>query len=133
MELALLVWLVMTVIPAINGIGVFATVTSAIVGTITAFCWVLMSERERKESTAGFLGAKTYLKWALPIALIAALVPDKETSWYIIGAYAAQTVATSEFAGEVAGEGKELLLELIQKARAEVGKIDLPVKVEKVK
>lgn len=133
MELALLVWLVMTVIPAINGIGIFATATAAIGGGIALLCWLFMDSREQRENAEGFRGVKTYLKYALPVALLAALLPDKETSWYIIGAYAAQTVATSEFAGEVAGEGKEILLELMQKARAEVGKIELPAKVGKAK
>lgn len=127
MTLALIVWLVMTVIPAINILG---WLSIAILTAATLLCllaWADTSDNrpnlqaERYQRLKGFL---KHYRWAIPLAIFISLVPSEKTTWYMVGAYAAESAVTSETAGELGAAAKDMLLELMNKAKAEIGEVD---------
>lgn len=123
MTLALIVWLVMTVIPAIKIIGY------CIVGIVLAAILVLLIEwsatfGDAPDEWDRVKKACKHLKWALPLLIVTSLVPGTKTAWYMVGAYAAETAVTSEVAGELGGAAKDMMLELMKKAKQEIGEVD---------
>lgn len=120
MMLALVVWLVMTVFPAIGWMGFVAGIVAA--GYIFLFGFVCMvtsdskSERETHEFCKRRLKSKVW-KVLLIVWVVGMLTPSKETSWYMVGAYATQTIAQSDTAQELAGDGVDVLKALMKKAK----------------
>lgn len=120
MTLALIVWLVMTVLPAM--IAAKSTVLG--IGGVTLFvCSLIWLVSEGEYDTPIKIWLKQ-LKWSLPLLIVLSIVPDSKTAWYMVGAYTAETVVTSEVAGELGGAAKDMMLELMKKAKQEIGEVD---------
>lgn len=112
MTLALIVWLVMTALPGLADLGIglaFGFGVLLVVGGITAI--------DYGSSNAILEWTKKHLKWAIPVMLLALFTPNKETAWYMVGAYAAQTVVQSDAAHELGADTYDLLKDLIKKSR----------------
>lgn len=128
MMLAFLVWLVMTVLPAVKGLGVFlflASVLGLIAGGLGAIdfgvgnCVLTFMRRN--------------LKWAVPVMLLALFTPNKETTWYMVGAYATQTVVQSETGQQLAGDSLDVLKSLIKKSKEYIDSVDVKKETPAVK
>lgn len=121
MFLAMIVWLVMTVFPALNTMAVFFTVVVAVLtGGLLFFS--LVTEGEWWEGTKPLF---KNLKWALPLVILLHLVPSEKTAWYMVGAYATQTVVQSEAGKELASDSLDVLKSLIKKSKQYIDEADL--------
>lgn len=118
MFLAMIVWLVMTVFPSIKVLGIIACGAAAFI----AFCSLLAYA----EDSYGFLAfAKKTVKWLVAAILIAGITPSTETSWYMVGAYATQTIVQSETGKELASDSLDVLKSLIKKSKQYIDEADL--------
>lgn len=116
MTLALIVWLVMSVFPALKAMAVIGTVT---VGVLTV-CHLTINactEGDYWDKTKGMLRP---LKWAVPLLLLLHMVPDEKTSWYMVGAYGTQKLVESPVAQELASDGVDVMKSLLARAKAEI-------------
>ena len=127
MELALIIYLVFTALPAI------ATLTGA-----TFAIWVTSSGFGMFCATISYGGGsdgeffewvwrnivKKWAKVAIPCLIVSVLIPNKEVTSYMIGAYGVQTIAQNEQVQELAGDGLDVLQSLMKKAKAE---LEVPV------
>lgn len=120
MTLALIVWVVMTILPALEAIKIVFVVFAGITLFVAGLIW-LITEGEHDGGIKIWL---KQLKWSLPLFIFLILVPNTQTAWYMVGAYAAEQAATSEMAGEVGTAAKEMMLELMKKAKEEIKQID---------
>ena len=118
MTLVLVVWLVMTVLPAIKAIGFALALAAGFVGAFTVVFALI------EEETKPFLIFRKQLKWILPLLVVAALTPNKETTWYMVGAYGTQKIVESPVAQELAGDGVDVLKSLMRKAKEHIDEID---------
>lgn len=118
MTLALIVWLVMTVLPAINIIG-FVVFVSAVIITIVASINILADS----DPTAWRWISKKFI-WIVPVVLFSMMTPSKETAWYMIGAYAGQTLVQSETGQAIASDSADVLKSLVRKSKEYVESID---------
>jgi hypothetical protein len=119
MMLALVVWLVMTALPAIKGIGIAIAAicgVATVVGGITAI--------DYGTDNTVLRNLRKNLKWAIPVMLLGVFTPNKETSWYMIGAYATQTVVQSETGKELASDSLGVLKSLIKKSKEYIDETD---------
>lgn len=130
MTLALIVWLVMTVFPAMIVMAKIMTIILVVSGVLFLILWGV----SEGDYDGPFKFWVKSLKWALPITILLNLVPNTQTSWYMVGAYAAESIVTSETAKEIGNESKDLLLELIKRAKEEISSEggEVPAAVEKV-
>ena len=114
MMLALVVWMVMTLIPMIKMIGFFLFI-------IVVVLVVIGCGRAFADGVPGMLNwTRKQLKWAVPVVLLAALLPGEKTSWYMVGAYGTQKIVESPVAQELAGDGVDVLKSLMARAKAEI-------------
>lgn len=123
MTLALIVWLVMTVFPLLSSLSEILLAVG--IGWLVVFGFIFMITYDESYMTGIFEASKRKLKskvWASLFALsfMCALVPSKETSWYMVGAYATQTVVQSDTAKELASDGVDVLKSLMARAKAEI-------------
>lgn len=131
MTLALIVWLVMTLIPLAKGILSTVLAVMTVTFVIGAFCVIEAESFAPLRTLTSFW--KNILKWFAPLLVVFALLPNEKTAWYMVGAYAAESAVTSEVAGELGGAAKDMLLELMNKAKAEIGEVDSSKVAEVVK
>lgn len=128
MTLALIVWLVMTAIPAIKVMGIIGIGVSIILWVILAINYDCISAEYRAEekaiARATWMRSCKNFRWAIPLLVIGFLLPNQKTAWYMVGAYAAEAAVTSEVAGELGGAAKDMMLELMKKAKQEIGEVD---------
>lgn len=118
MFLALVVWLVMTVFPAMKVIAIILTVTLAIATFVCSMCAGI------DDNHAPLTYLRSKLKYILPAILIGFMAPTERTSWYMVGAYATQTVVQSETAKQFAGDGVDVLHSLMKKAKEKIDNYD---------
>lgn len=118
MLLALIVWLVMTALPAISFIAVGVTTFVVIFGAIGAI------RKYDLNSPGMFDWWRKQLRWAIPLIILALFMPNEKTSWYMVGAYATQTVVQSETAKQFAGDGVDVLHSLMKKAKEKIDNYD---------
>lgn len=119
MFLAFIVWLVMTVFPALIKIG---SAMFFVVGIsfITAGLVALVSEGECLKPWEIW---KKFAKYAIPITIALQFIPDTKTSWYMVGAYAAQTVVQSE-------DAQMIMESLIARAKKEINGVDIKQEIK---
>lgn len=118
MILALIVWLVMSVIPAVSKIAIviiFVMVVSGVIGIVRKLDF---------HEPSVWDWTRKQLRWAIPVVLLAAFMPSERTAWYMVGAYATQTVAQSETAKQFAGDGVDVLHSLMKKAKEKIDNYD---------
>ena len=119
MILAFLVWLVMTVFPTLIKIG---TTLFFVVGVsfIIAGLIALVSEGECLKPWEIW---KKVAKYAIPVVIALQFIPDTKTSWYMVGAYAAQTVVQSE-------DAQMIMESLIARAKKEIDGVDIKQEIK---
>lgn len=126
MILAFIVWLVMTVFPALIKIG--ATLSLAVGLTfVIAGLIALVSEGECLKPWEIW---KKVARYAIPIVVALQFIPDTKTSWYMVGAYATQTVVQSEAAQTLGADGVDLMKSLIARAKKEIDGVDIKEEIK---
>lgn len=121
MFLALIVYLTMVVMPAIKCAGGVAIFAAVVVTAVFGIIW-LFSEGEYEYIK---LWSKSgWLKLCVALGILGALTPDKEVTWYMVGAYAAEKVATADATKQIAGETYDMFRDLIKKARENINETD---------
>lgn len=128
MFLALIVYLTMVVMPFIISLGGTALFVMVIVTAVLGLLW-LFSEGEFKYIKLWFKSG--WLKLCVALAILGALTPNKEVTWYMIGAYAAEKVATADATKQIAGETYDMFRDLIKKARENINAADAAKLAEK--
>lgn len=126
MILAFLVWLVMTVFPALIKIGAtlfFVVAVSFVIAGVIA----LVSEGECLKPWEIW---KKVAKYAIPVVIALQFIPDTKTSWYMVGAYATQTVVQSEAAQTLGSDGVDLMKSLIARAKKEIDGVDIKQEIK---
>jgi len=125
MELALIIYLVFTALPAI------ATLTGA-----TFAIWVASSGFGMFCAAVSYSNDGEFFEWVwknivkkwakvtIPCLIVSILIPNKEVTSYMIGAYGVQTIAQNEQVQELAGDGLDVLQSLMKKAKSE---LEVPV------
>lgn len=111
MSLVFIVWLVNTVIPglaALAGVSVFIMIFAAIILGIHACV---------EETTDVIKKTKPLIKYAVIVVILAVCIPDKETTWYMVGAYGTQKLIENPAAQELASDGVDVLKALMKKAK----------------
>lgn len=111
MSLVLIVWLVNTVIP---GLGALAAVSMFVM----VFAIIILGIHACVEETTHVIKkTKPLIKYAVIIVTLAVCIPDKETTWYMVGAYGTQKLIENPVAQEIASDGVDVLKALMKKAK----------------
>lgn len=126
MILALIVWLVMTVFPLLSKLSVLLTIVG-VACVVVSLILVTFPDEDVSNGSKKIMRSG-WLKVTFLAAFLCALVPSKETSWYIVGAYATQTVVQSDTAKELAGDGVDVLKSLMKKAKTYIDEAEQPKK-----
>ncbi|WYV99420.1 hypothetical protein NoPa_00081 [Pseudomonas phage vB_PpuM-NoPa] len=121
MFLALIVYITMVVLPFIISLGGAALFVSIIIIGILGLLW-LFTDGEAKYLKTWLKSG--WLKLCIALAVLGALTPNKEVTWYIVGAYAAEKVATADATKQLAGETYEMFRDLLKKARENINETD---------
>lgn len=119
MMLALIVWFVMTVFPVLKGLAIFGTIV-AVVFTGVSGLYALIEDQ-----FGPIKAVAKQLKWVVPVLLLLHMVPSEKTSWYMVGAYATQTIVQSETGKELAGDSLDVLKSLINKSKEYIDSVDV--------
>lgn len=117
MTLALIIYLVFTVLPGIMTIcklGFFAWLAALGVGSFIG--GALEHEPSYKWTTEVCL--KKWSKWAVLCLVVANFIPSKEVTAYMLAGYGVQTVAQNDQVQELAGDGLDVLQQLMKKAKS---------------
>ena len=127
MSLALIVYLVFTALPAISklalmgfGVWAFSSAVGLVVGAIER---EIANNRQVWDSTVEKV-VKGWYKAAIICLVVAHLIPTKEVTAYMLGAYGVQTIAENEKVQELGAEGLDVLQSLMKKAKAEIEEVD---------
>src|SRR5690606_32205328 len=100
MTLALIVYLVFTALPAISSLSGAAFASWAILTIFgTFFGLIAKTSYEGDDTVWNWVKAvllKRWAKYAIACLVIANLVPTKEVTAYMLGAYGVQTIAENE-------------------------------------
>ena len=127
MEFAFVVYLVSTVLPLITAVGKIAIIlTCGVVICLFITLPVWGDEEDNRAMVGKYF--KHYLKWAIPIAFIAGLAPDKETSYTMIAAYTAQSIGQNERVQNIAGQSLSVVEAFLEKTKKELEKEATPAK-----
>lgn len=114
MTLVLIVWLVNTILP-----GLSVVLALALLGLFVAIGFMAVYALIEEDSRP-LLKILSYKKSLFFIVLLAILIPSKETTWYMVGAYGTQKLVESPAAQELASDGVDVLKELLAKAKREL-------------
>ena len=114
MSLVFLVWLVTTFIPSIGFVVGGLTVLSLF--ALTVLCIFSLIEGQAKP----LIKFLTYKKTLIGIVLLSCMIPSKESTWYMVGAYGTQKLIDSPAAQEMASDGVDILKQLMAKAKKEL-------------
>jgi hypothetical protein len=114
MTLAFIVWLVMTAIPALKMMGLVL-----LIGTVIGAGGCFIHDMDEEEYTAlNWLRKK--LRIILLLILTSFMLPDKEATWYMVGAYGTQKIIESPVAQDFAADGVDVLKSLMKKAKENI-------------
>lgn len=114
MTLVLIVWFVNTILP-----GLSVVLTLAVLGVSAAIIFLAVYALI-EEDTKPLLKLLSYKKSLFFIVVLAILIPSKETTWFMVGAYGTQKLVESPAAQELASDGVDVLKELLAKAKREL-------------
>ncbi|WJJ54508.1 hypothetical protein PT07_00117 [Pseudomonas phage PT07] len=122
MTLAFVIYLVMTVFPALYSAGSFTLIVTIIAWVAGGFIYLASIGGRENEAVKATL--KNHLrpltfKLFLPIIVIGHLVPSSETAWWMVGGYAAQSLYQADATQQVLSESTELLEALVKRAKKE--------------
>jgi len=114
MSLVLIVWLVTTFIPSIGFL--VGALTVLVVFAFTVLCIFALIEAQPRP----LLKFLTYKKTLIAIVLLSCMIPSKESTWYMVGAYGTQKLIDSPVAQDLASDGVDILKQLMAKAKKEL-------------
>lgn len=124
MSLALIVYLVFTALPAISNLSAAAFVCWSVLTFFGTFIGLLTLSSYSEDDTVWNwvkdVLLKRWAKYAVLCLVISELVPTKEVTAYMLGAYGVQTIAENEKVQELGAEGLDVLQRLMKKAKAEI-------------
>lgn len=126
MEFAFVVYLVSTVLPLITAVGKIAIILTCGVVICLFITLPVWGDEDNRAMVGKYF--KSYLKWAVPIAFIAGLAPDKETSYTMIAAYTAQSIGQNERVQNIAGQSLSVVEAFLEKTKKELEKEAAPQK-----
>jgi len=121
MTLALIIYLVFTALPAISTLAiVFCSSWAALAFFGLTFGYIAKdsypSEPALWDWTTKTL-LKRYAKVAVACLVVSVLIPTKEVTAYMLAGYGVQTVAQNDQVQELAGDGLDVLQQLMKKAK----------------
>ncbi|QGH72646.1 MAG: hypothetical protein [Myoviridae sp. ctThM1] len=114
MTLVLIVWLVNTILPGLSCVLALTFIGLLIAIVITGLYALIEEESEP------LLKILSYKKSLFALVILSILIPSKETTWYMVGAYGTQKLVESPAAQELASDGVDVLKELLAKAKREL-------------
>lgn len=111
MSLVFIVWLVTTFIPSISVLVALAVIGCG--GMFVFLCVYACIEEE----PAPLLKLLSYKKSLALVIFLACVIPTKESTWYMVGAYGTQKLIENPAAQELASDGVDVLKALMKKAK----------------
>lgn len=121
MTLALIIYLVFTALPAISKITMMAFLVWLVCSVIGIIVGAINREVEGNrgvwDGTVNIV-VKGWYKAAIACLLVSLLIPNKEVTAYMLAGYGVQTVAQNEQVQELAGDGLDVLQQLMKKAKS---------------
>ena len=122
MELAFLVYVVETLLPGLGGLLFTVTFVGGLITLFMTFCYyILMDERDIEKARWGKNTLKTLgLKIVLPCALLYAVLPTKQTTYVMVGAYFTQELLTSGAVTDVLDKGNETVQLFIKRTNLQL-------------
>ena len=112
MSLVFIVWLVTTFIPSVSVLVALLTIATVVMfGFLSLYAFI----ESDSEQLLKFL---TYKKSIALIIFLACIIPSKESTWYMVGAYGTQKLIENPVAQEIAADGVDVLKDLMKKAKA---------------
>lgn len=111
MSLVFIVWLVTTFIPSISVLVGLAVIGC---GGMFVFLSVYACVEEEPEPLLKLL---SYKKSLALVVFLACVIPSKESTWYMVGAYGTQKLIENPAAQELASDGVDVLKALMKKAK----------------
>lgn len=122
MELAFLVYVVETLLPGLGGLLFTVTFVGGLITLFMTFCYyILMDERDIEKARWGKNTLKTLgLKIVLPCALLYTVLPTKQTTYVMVGAYFTQELLTSGAVTDVLDKGNETVQLFIKRTNLQL-------------
>jgi len=118
MEWAFIIWAIGT-LPAIGeGFAIIGIISSTFILVIKGICAVEDIE----------IKLHKWLFLTIPVALIGAVIPDKETAYAMAAGYGVQSVVENERVQKIAGQGVDVLEQYLMKTKKELEKEATPQK-----
>ena len=118
MEWAFIIWAIGT-LPAIGkGFAIIGIISSALILVINGICAAEDIE----------IKLHSWLFLTIPLALIGAVIPDKETAMAMAAGYGVQSVVENERVQKIAGQGVDILETFLEKTKKEREKEATPQK-----
>ena len=118
MEWAFVIWAIGT-LPAIGkGFAIIGSVGSIFILIIKGIC----------ASEGIEIKLHKWLFLTIPVALIGAVIPDKETAYAMAAGYGVQSVVENERVQKIAGQGVDVLEQYLEKTKKELEKEATPTK-----
>lgn len=111
MSLVFIVWLVTTFIPSVSVLIALATIAGGIMFVFLALYAFI------NEEVDPLLKFVSYKKSIALVLFLACVVPSKESTWYMVGAYGTQKLIENPTAQELASDGVDVLKALMKKAK----------------
>lgn len=121
MELAFLVYVVETLLPGIVGlIGWTIAITGTMLLILSFFYYCLMNENDIERARWDNTTLKTIAKIFVPCCLIMVVLPSKQTTYVMVGAYFTQELLTSDSVTNVLHEGNETVQLFIKRTNLQL-------------
>lgn len=111
MSLVFIVWLVTTFLP---NLGLMVGITTVVAFVIFGFLSVYAFIEENANPLLKFLSYKKSICFVL---FLACVIPSKESTWYMVGAYGTQKLIENPVAQDIASDGVDVLKALMKKAK----------------
>ncbi len=121
MELAFLVYVVETLLPGIVGlIGWTIAITCAMLLILSFFYYCVMDEKDIERARWDNTTLKTIAKIFVPCCLLMVVLPSKQTTYVMVGAYFTQELLTSDSVTNVLHEGNETVQLFIKRTNLQL-------------
>ena len=118
MEFMFVVWMIGTLPTIGKGLVFFGLILSG-----AALFWKVVMTVEREETKV-----HKWLFLTIPVVIIGAIIPDKETAYAMAAGYGVQSVVENERVQKIAGQGVDVLEQYLMKTKKELEKEATPAK-----
>lgn len=111
MGLVFIVWLVTTFLPNLGlMVGITTLLTFVAFGFLALYAFI-------EENANPLLKFLSYKKSIGLVILLSCVIPSKESTWYMVGAYGTQKLIENPVAQDIASDGVDVLKALMKKAK----------------